>query len=142
MPSGRGTHIDLLGLRPEAGGKASPPSGFSCLFKTSRVLGRRKAQVKRWVWFVSDPSCPCSFQFQECFFIGPPSQPHCHSGFGVKKEKVSCSVLESLDLLPSAPPPVPSALCHCASCFHECPHLGMLLPPCVHTHTHEGGCHL
>lgn len=134
MPSRRDTHIDLLGLRPEAGGKASLPSGFSCLFKTSQVRGRRKIQVKRWVWLVSDLSCFCSVQFQECLFIGSPLQAHCHSGFGVKKEKESCSMLESLDLLPSAPPPATSALCHCVSCFLS-PSWHAIASICAHTHS-------
>lgn len=59
VPSGKGgAHIDLEGPRPEAG------QGFSYLFKTLRVLGRKKGQVKGWEWLISDPSC-FSVQFQE-----------------------------------------------------------------------------
>lgn len=116
------------------------PQGFSHLFKTNRVLGRRKGHVKGWEWPVSDLSCPHSVQVLEFFFTGPPSQPHCHSGFRVKRAKMSCPMLESLDLLPCVP-----TTCHLSpvSLSHfrgpEGLHLGMPLPAHVHTHLHGGG---
>lgn len=87
VPSGRGTHIDLLGPRPEAGGKVSPPSVFSCLFKTSRVLGRRKAQVKKWDCLSLILLVPALFSSRNDFSLAYLCNPTITQGLGLKKKR-------------------------------------------------------